>query len=79
MFLATCLYLNADVKLDFVLKNIPCVGLIGIDKHLKHFKFLRLHAISKIQQDICKNKRKLDLGICLLSRSCDRYSVLFNF
>ena len=49
-FLATCLYLDADINLDFVLKNKPYGGLIGIDnssldKHLKHFKFLRIHAI----------------------------------
>ena len=39
-FLATCLYLDADINLDFVLKNRPYGGLIGIDnssldKHLK--------------------------------------------
>ena len=38
--LATCLYLDADNNLDFVLKNRPYGGLIGIDnssldKHLK--------------------------------------------
>ena len=43
-FLANCFYLDADFNLDFVLKNRPCGGLIGIDnssldKHLKQFKF----------------------------------------
>ena len=42
--------MDADNNLDFVLKNRPYGGLIGIDnssldKHLKHFKFLRIHAI----------------------------------
>ena len=49
-FLATYLYLDADIHLDFVLENRPYGGLIGIDnssldKHLKRFKFLRIHAI----------------------------------
>ena len=49
-FLATCLYLDADNNMDFVLKNRPYGGLIGIDnssldKHLKQFKFLRILAI----------------------------------
>ena len=47
-FLATCLYLDADIILDFVLKNRLYSGLIGIDnssldKHLKQFKFLRCY------------------------------------
>ena len=42
-FLATCLCLNADNNLDFVLKNRPYGGSIGIDnssldKDLKKFK-----------------------------------------
>ena len=64
-FLATCLYLDADISLDFVLKNRPYGGLIGIDnssldKHLKHFKFLRIQYYSALfcmtQRDICKKK-----------------------
>ena len=47
--LATCLYLDADFNLDFVLKNRPYSGLIGIDnssldKQLKQFKVFRIHA-----------------------------------
>ena len=42
--------MDADINFDFVLKNRPYGGLIGIDnsslgKHLKHFKFFRIHAI----------------------------------
>ena len=48
-FLATCLYLDADFNLDFVSKNRLYGSLIRIDnssldKHLKQFKLLRLHA-----------------------------------
>ena len=49
-FLATCLYLDADINLEIVLKLRPYVGLIGIDntsldKCLNSYKFLLLHAI----------------------------------
>ena len=49
-FSATCLYLNADINSDFVLKNRSYGGLIGIDnslldKNLKKIKFLRLYVI----------------------------------
>ena len=42
--------MDADINLDFDLENRPHGGLIGIDnssldKHLKQFNFLRLHAI----------------------------------
>ena len=60
-FLATCLYLDADINLDFVLKNRPYGGLIGIDnssldKHLKHFKFLEYMLYCMTQRDISKKK-----------------------
>ena len=49
-FLAACLYLDPDIYLEIVLKLRPYGGLIGIDnssldKYLKSYKFLRLHAI----------------------------------
>ena len=49
-FSATCLYLNVDIKLDFILKNRPYDSLIGIDnssldKRLKKLKFFKLHAL----------------------------------
>ena len=49
-FLAACLYLDPDTNLEIVLKLRPYGGLIGIDnssldKYLKSYKFLRLHAI----------------------------------
>ena len=49
-FLATCLYMDADINLGFFLKNKLYGGLNGkdnssIDKHLEQFKFLRLLAI----------------------------------
>ena len=49
-FLAACLYLDPDINLEIVLKLRPYGGLIGIDnssldKYLKSYKFLRLHAI----------------------------------
>ena len=50
-FLAACLCLDPDINLEIVLKLRPYGGLIGIDnssldKYLKSYKFLRLHAIS---------------------------------
>ena len=41
---------DSDINMGFVLKSRPYGGLIVIDKmllvkHLKHFKFLRLHAM----------------------------------
>ena len=49
-FLAACLYLDPDINLEIVLKLRPYGGLIGIDnssldKYLKSYKFLRLHAM----------------------------------
>ena len=49
-FSAICLCLVADNIFDFFFQNRPSGGLIGIDnssleKHMKQFNFLRLHAI----------------------------------
>ena len=57
-FLATCLYLDADIKLDYILKSGSFGALIGIDistldKQLKQFK-LEYMLNCMTQQDICK-------------------------
>ena len=49
-FLATCLHLDPNIDLNIALKLLPYGGIIGIDnssldKYLKSFKILRLHAI----------------------------------
>ena len=66
-FVATCLYLDADINLDFVFKNRPYGCSIGInsssvDKHLKQINFLDYKPNCMTQQDICKKKIKPDLG-----------------
>ena len=78
-FLATCLYFDSDIHLDFVLKNRPFGGLIridnlSIDKNLKQFKFLRFHAIFHDAAVYLQGKNKTGPGyLNVLPRSIENF------
>ena len=68
-FLATCLYLDADIHLDFVLKNRSYDGLIGrdnssLDKHMKQYNLFRTHAAGFFQE---KKSYRSWVHICFAS------------